>query len=76
MNNNAEQTVYCPFFNTDIPFSESSIEHIIPESAGGSNDFTIRCSDLPPNIWSTCKVVDRTGNLLEEQADAEETIQA
>lgn len=37
-------TIYCPYTDRDIPFSESSPEHIIPLALGGMNGFTIPVS--------------------------------
>jgi hypothetical protein len=37
-------TIYCPYTDRDIPFKESTPEHIIPLALGGMNGFTIPVS--------------------------------
>ncbi len=38
--------IYCPYTDEDIPVQESSPEHIIPLSLGGSNQFTLPVASL------------------------------
>ena len=35
-------TIYCPYTDREIPISESSSEHIVPTSLGGTDGFEIR----------------------------------
>ena len=39
----ASSAIYCPYTNRDILVEESSLEHILPKSLGGSDDLRIRC---------------------------------
>lgn len=36
--------IYCPYMDREINSSEASIEHVLPLSLGGSDEFTIRAS--------------------------------
>ena len=37
--------IYCPYSNTEIPCSQSSLDHIVPLSLGGANEWRIRVSE-------------------------------